>query len=209
MCIFHISPDGFFWADRSEYFILLDRYVFRLFGAAADVYISHFPGWVLLSRSTWVFHSLGSLCFSIIRSSCWCVYFIIPRMGSFEQDVSISFSWIVMFSIIRSSCWCVYFIIPRMGSFEQPVSFPFSWIVMFSIIRSSRWYVFFKIPLMDSFEQYVSISFSWIVMYFDYSQQLLMCIFHNSPDGFFWAESEYSAILFDRYVFDYSQQLLI
>ena len=151
--------------------------------------------------SLWVYHSLGSLCFSIIRSSCWCVYFIIPLMGSFEQVVSVSFSWIVMISTICSSCWCVYFIIPGMDSFEQYVSLPFSWIVMFSIIRSSCWCVYFIIPRMDSFEQFVSLPFSWIVMFFDYSEQLLMCIFHISPDGFFWADRREYFILLDRYVF--------
>ena len=70
-------------------------------------------GWVLLSR-TWVFHSPGDR--YVYKS--WYKYVIIPRTGSFEQEVSLPFPWIVMFSIICSSCWCVYFLIPRMDSFE-------------------------------------------------------------------------------------------
>ena len=73
MCIFHNSPDGFFWAER-EFPILLDRYVFRLFAAAADVYI-----------------------------------FIILRMDSSEQDVSLPFSWIVIFSIRNFDTECIDF----------------------------------------------------------------------------------------------------
>ena len=79
---------------------------------------------------------------------------------------------------------------------------------MFSIIRSSCWCVYFILPWVDPFEQLVSLPFSWIVIFFDYSQQLLMWMFHNSPGGFFWAGSQ-CFILLDRYVFDYSQQLLM
>ena len=62
MCIFHDSPDGFFWADRREYFILLDRYVFDYSQQLLMCIFSSFSGWILLS-SPWVSHSLGSLFF--------------------------------------------------------------------------------------------------------------------------------------------------
>ena len=147
-----------------------------------------------------MFHSPGDP----YVSKCWCVYIHNSPNGFFwaECEFPILLDRSV-FSIIRSSCWYVYFLIHRMDSFEQEVSFPFSWIVMFSIIRSSCWCVYFIIPWMDSFGQRVpGVSISILDCYvFDYSQQLLMCIFHNYPDGFFWAESEFP-ILLDRYFFD-------
>ena len=130
-----------------------------------------------------------------------CIYFILPRMDSFEQYVSLPFSWIVMFLFIRSSSWCVCFIIPRMDSFEQEVSLPFSWIVMFSIICSSCWCVNYIIPRMGSFEQHVSLPFSWIVMFSILCSSCWYNIFHTSPDEFFWAVWREYFILLDRYVF--------
>ena len=129
-------------------------------------------------------HSLESLWFSIIRSSCWCVYFIIPLMGSFEQYVSLTFSWTVIV-LLCSSCLCKYFILLRMDSFEQKVSISFSWIVMFSIIRSSCWCVYIHTSP-DGFFWAVGEYTILLDRYvFDYSQQLLMCIFHHSPMGSF------------------------
>ena len=146
MCIFHDSPDGFFlsrmWVSHS-----LGLLCFRLFAAAADIYIFHTSPDGFFWAVCEYFIFLDRYAFDYSQQLLMFIYFIIPRMDSFEQHVSISFSWIVMFfDYSQQLLMCIYFIIPRMDSFEQAVSLPFSWIVMFSIIRSSCWCVYFMIP---------------------------------------------------------------
>ena len=131
MCIYHTSPDGFFWAAR-ESPILLYRFVFQIFAAVADItYFSPFPGWVL-SSSWWVSHFLESFCFSNLRSSCWYNIFHYSPDGFFwaEREFPILLNR-DLYDYSQQLLMCIYFILPRMDSFEQFVSLPFSWIVMF------------------------------------------------------------------------------
>ena len=79
---FSIHLEEYFWAD-CECSILLDIIMFP----NADINISLFPGWVLLS-STWVSHSLES--WSLLLFAAAADMFIILWMGSIEQVEKVS-----------------------------------------------------------------------------------------------------------------------
>ena len=123
----------------------------------------------------------------------WCAK---TRQTKMQQSKRIQILWVRLF-------------LPIHNQVSYSLFNPFGWVLLSRtwVFHSPGdryvykcWYKYVIIPRMDSFEQTVSLPFSWIVMFFDYSQQLLMCIFHTSPDGFFWAGGEYS-ILLDRNVF--------